>query len=146
MTANELLKTHIFPNLTSITGTVGVALGVQVEGAIKGFTTIGTTATLLGTQFALPTACFSFDGVKKNFVKPTFTATTNVLTGTATGTGGVTAPTIGTNGSPSGGSGLSKQNQSSSATKLGEMSSRSGRSVWWSGAMLLGVFFVALSL
>ncbi|KAH8684677.1 hypothetical protein BGZ60DRAFT_170796 [Tricladium varicosporioides] len=146
ISATELLKTHIFPNLTTITGNVGVALGVQVEGAIKGVTTIGTSATLLGTQFSLPTACFSFDGQKKNFVKPTFTSTSTALTGTATGTGGVTAPTIGTNGSIGGGSGVSNKNQSSSATKMREMASVGGGSVWWSGAMLLSVFFVALSL
>ncbi|KAF4630480.1 hypothetical protein G7Y89_g7655 [Cudoniella acicularis] len=109
LSAADALTTHIFPNLTHITGSIGVDVGLQVDAALSvadvGSTSVGTTATLAGTTFTLPTACLSFDATKTALVSPTFTPTATAHAGSSANSTLTGAGSLATNDSSSGSGG-----------------------------------------
>ncbi|RDL37181.1 uncharacterized protein BP5553_04614 [Venustampulla echinocandica] len=134
ITSVAQLASNIFPNLTHIVGTAEIDTGLQAAVAMNipnviSISTASSTA-LAATTFTLPTACLSFNAAEKAFVSPTPTPTTTVTTSP----GG------------KGGSAPAKAAADSAGNAKAAVPFTNGGPVWWSGAMLLAVFFVALSL
>jgi hypothetical protein len=129
-TVDEFLS-HIFPNLTNIVPEVGVGVGLQIGAHLNVVEanvheSIGTSTTLAGTQWTMPTACLSYDVNRKAFTSPTVSSTAAAA---ATGESG----TLG--------------GKKSSAGERGRQNPISGgNGVWWSAGMFLSVLFVAVSL
>lgn len=127
---------HVFPNLTNIVPIAGLDVGLEVQAQLNVdevdiHESIGTQATLAGTQWTLSTVCLSWDSEKTAFASPTVTSTTS----TSTGSAGPIA------------TGKSEKGKSSGAGAKGRDNPISGgNTVWWSAVLLLSVLLVSLSL
>jgi len=92
---------HIFPNLTHIVPSANISIGLQAGADLRvpavlashvSAVSMDASTALIGTGFALETACLSWDRKATKFVEPTFTPTTTTgtsqPTATASETGG----------------------------------------------------------
>ncbi|RFU30780.1 hypothetical protein B7463_g5553, partial [Scytalidium lignicola] len=127
---------HIFPNLTHITGEVGIDAGLDIDASlnIPGVdihTTIGTQTTLFGTTFALPTTCLLWNNQSSAFASPTIdpVVTTGKAGATATGAGNL---------SGTGGPGSSDNVNAGVRGAVNPISRENP--VWFAAGMLLAVF------